>query len=255
MRKELLTIVVFSLLRAGLAYAKPETVFVLRDLDSARERVDNEKLADTSFLPYSTFKVPNTLIGLETGVIPDEKFALKWDGKKYPIEAWNHDQDLASALRESVVWFYQEVARRIGPARMSEWLHELRYGNEKSTPAIDRFWLDGGDARITPRQEAEFFARMAKRELPVSAAHVALLRRLLTLRTDGGCVLEGKSGTGPQNGKELGWLVGFFDTPVHHYAYAYLTIDDHAPTREERTNLVVGRLKASGVYVGCSTAR
>ena len=83
-----------------LAHAKPETVFVLRDLDSGRESVDGEKLADTPFLPYSTFKVPNTLIGLETGVIPDEKFSLKWDGTKYQIEAWNHDQDLASALRD-----------------------------------------------------------------------------------------------------------------------------------------------------------
>jgi beta-lactamase class D len=240
-----------SFLLIGTAHAKPETVFVLRDLDTGQERTNSASLADQPHLPYSTFKVPNTLIGLETGVIPDEKFTLKWDGKRYERDAWNHDQDLASALRESVVWFYQEVARRIGPERMAAWLHKLRYGNEKSTPIIDRFWLDG-DLRITPRQQVEFLARLAKHELPVSEAHVALLRRLLTLQTDGGCVLQGKTGTGPMKGAAtFAWLVGYFDTPAHRYAYAYLSVGQPAPSREERARIVRAQLHAAGVDAGC----
>jgi beta-lactamase class D len=249
------SILMVSSLLVRVAHAKPETVFVLRDLDTGPQfvdRVDNASMADRPFLPYSTFKIPNTLIGLETGVIPDEKFTLKWDGKKYAIDAWNHDQDLASALHESVVWFYQEVARRIGPERMASWLHQLRYGNEKSTPRIDRFWLDGGDLRITPRQQVDFLARAAKHALPVSDAHLALLRRLLTLQADGGCVLQGKTGTGPErDDAELAWLVGYFDTPAHHYAYAYLSVGKPAPSREERYALVRAQLHTAGVDLGC----
>ncbi len=254
MRRTMCSILMVSSLLVRVAHAKPDTVFVLRDLDTGPQvvdRVDHTSMADRPFLPYSTFKIPNTLIGLETGVIPDEKFTLKWDGKKYAIDTWNHDQDLGSALRESVVWFYQEVARRIGPERMASWLHQLRYGNEQSTPIIDRFWLDGGDLRITPRQQVDFLARAAKHALPVSDAHVALLRRLLTLQTEGGCVLQGKTGTGPEGGKQLAWLVGYFATRAHHYAYAYLSVGDAAPSREERTRLVRAQLHAAGVDIGC----
>lgn len=77
--------------------AKVQGTLVVRAPDGT-ETVVNAKLADTALPPMSTFKIPNTIIGLETGVITDEKFALKWDGKKTRREAWNQDHDLPSAL-------------------------------------------------------------------------------------------------------------------------------------------------------------
>ena len=47
-------------------------------------------------LPASTFKIPNSLIALETGVVQDpDKDVFKWDGVKRPIE---ENEVLAGAL-------------------------------------------------------------------------------------------------------------------------------------------------------------
>src|SRR5688572_28196374 len=78
-----------------------EGTFVLMDPDG-KVTVSNAELADTQFVPASTFKIPNTLIGRETGVIKDERFPLKWDRTKRHIEEWNRDHELATAMKHSV---------------------------------------------------------------------------------------------------------------------------------------------------------
>jgi len=81
------------------------------------------------FTPASTFKICNSLIGLETGVIKDENFVIKWDGVDRGRPEWNKDQDMKSAFRNSTVWYYQEMARRVGGERMKHWLEKANYGN------------------------------------------------------------------------------------------------------------------------------
>jgi beta-lactamase class D len=224
------------------------TTFVLRDLDTGETSVDNPEMAARGYPPCSTFKIPNTLIGLQTGVIPDDKFSLKWDGVHRRIEAWNRDQTLDSALRESVLWFYQEVARRVGEPRMRAWVTRLDYGNRDIGGGLDHFWLDGA-MRVTPRQQVEFLSRLVTPRSPVLREHVALVRRILTLDSSPPLTLIGKTGSGTYAGEDLAWLVGWIDTPAHHYAYAYLAVakPGEAPSREARTALVRERLVAHGV--------
>jgi len=194
-----------------------EGTFVVVALRSGEVRVTDEKLARRGFLPASTFKLPNTLIGLETGVIPDEHFTLKWDGKERERPAWNRDQDLTGALRDSVVWYYQEVARRVGAARMREWLAKLHYGNQRITcggkPCVDAFWL-GGDLRITPLEQVDFLRRLHDGKLPISAHHRDLLLRIFP---DQGAYL-GKTGT--TSGGAVAWMVGY----AGDYGYALLLL-------------------------------
>src|SRR5438046_4315806 len=81
-------------------------------------------------LPASTFKIPNSLIALETGVVADpDKDVFEWDGIKRDIAAWNSDHTLRSAIAASVVPVYQEIARRIGLERMQHYVDLLDYGN------------------------------------------------------------------------------------------------------------------------------
>src|ERR1700732_1534678 len=50
-------------------------------------------------LPASTFKIPNSIIALETGVVGDpDKDVFKWDGVTSSIEAWNRDHMLRSPI-------------------------------------------------------------------------------------------------------------------------------------------------------------
>lgn len=88
--------------------------FVLFDRNKNEYFRYNPRRCAERFLPASTYKIPNALIGLETGVIPDSNFVIKWDGKPEPFKEWERDHDLKSAIQFSVVWYFQELARRVG---------------------------------------------------------------------------------------------------------------------------------------------
>jgi beta-lactamase class D len=211
--------------------ARVDGAFVL--LDTARNVLSVVNPAETErrHLPASTFKIPNTLIGLETGVIPDGTFRLPWDGKRRWLEAWNRDHDLPSAMKHSVVWYYQEVARRVGAARMRALVTAFAYGNRDTgrDDAIDRFWLDGPIA-ISPREQVDFLERMRAGKLPVKPAHVALVRRLITLDERPGLVLQGKTGLGFEGDRLVGWLVGFVEKDRRSYVYATLVLAPRTET-------------------------
>ena len=111
-------------------------------------------------LPASTFKIPNSIIALETGVVEDpDKDVFKWDGVTRAIEPWNKDHTLRSAIAVSAVPVYQEIARRIGAERMQKYLDLFDYGNRDIGGGIDQFWLTG-NLRIDP-DPADRFRRPA----------------------------------------------------------------------------------------------
>ncbi len=123
--------------------------FVLFDAQTNQTICHNAERAGTEFLPASTFKIASTLIALETGVATGPDFALAWDSTVTPRQpwwpaTWARDHTLRTALPASVVWFYQEMARRIGPARMQEYLDAFGYGNRDISGGIDQFWLTVG---------------------------------------------------------------------------------------------------------------
>ncbi len=92
------------------------STLVVRDVAAGRTVRHDPARGAARTSPCSTFKIPNSLIGLETRVIPDASFVLPWDGVLPPEEEWNCDHDLRSAMKQSVVWYYQELARRVGRA-------------------------------------------------------------------------------------------------------------------------------------------
>src|SRR3982074_2875616 len=117
-------------------------------------------------LPASTFKIPNSIIALETGVVADpDKDVFKWDGVTRSIEAWNKDHTLRSAIAASAVPVYQEIARRIGAERMQKYVDQLDYGNRDIGGGIDQFWLTG-NMRIDPVQQVDFVDRLRRGGLP-----------------------------------------------------------------------------------------
>ena len=120
------------------------------------------RFKDSAYLPASTFKVVNSLIGLETGKISNEKMVIKWDGITRPVAAWNRDLSMDSAFKVSAVPYFQEVARRIGKDTMQFWLDSLgyaqRYGKFK-VGTIDTFWLDN-TVKITADEQLGLVKRL-----------------------------------------------------------------------------------------------
>src|SRR6202171_4614320 len=162
-------------------------------------------------LPASTFKIPNSLIALETGVVADpDKDIFKWDGVTRSIEAWNKDHTLRSAIAVSAVPVYQETARRIVQERMQKYVDLLEYGNRDIGGGLDQFWLTG-DLRIDPVQQVDFLDRLRRGVLPVSKRSQDLVRDILPVTKVGDATIKAKSGLlGAEVGKpSLGWLVGW----------------------------------------------
>jgi beta-lactamase class D len=162
-------------------------------------------------LPASTFKIPNSLIALETGVVGDpDKGVFKWDGVTRSIEAWNRDHTMRTAIAASAVPVYQEIARRIGSERMQKYLDLFDYGNRDIGGGIDQFWLTG-NLRIDPVQQVDFVDRLRRGALPVSKRSQERVVDILPVTKSGGAVIRAKSGLlGAEVGKPtLGWLVGW----------------------------------------------
>ena len=164
-----------------------------------------------AMLPASTFKIANSLIALETGVVADtDKEVFKWDGVKRSIEPWNKDHTLRTALAASVVPVYQEIARRIGAERMQKYVDLFEYGNRDIGGGIDQFWLTG-NLRIDAMQQVDFVDRLRRGVLPAGKRSQDLVRDILPVTKAGDSIIRAKSGLlGAELGKpSLGWMVGW----------------------------------------------
>jgi beta-lactamase class D len=183
-----------------------------------------------AFLPASTFKIPNSLIALETGVVGDpDKDVFRWDGVKRSIEAWNQDHTLRSAIAVSAVPVYQEIARRIGAERMQKYVDLCEYGNRNIGGGIDQFWLTG-DLRIDPVQQIDFVDRLRRGVLPVSKRSQDLVRDILPVTKAGDATVRTKTGLlGAELGKpSLGWVVGWAEKGGAQTVFA-LNLDVREP--------------------------
>jgi beta-lactamase class D len=192
-----------------------EGTFVLLDGPGGRIVRHHPERAGTPFLPASTFKLPHSLIALETGVAHGPDFTLAWDSAVAPREGgWppSHaePQTLRSAFRGSVVWYFQEVARRVGEERMRAHLERWGYGNGDLSAGLDRFWLEG-DFAISPDAQVEFVGRFLEGELGISARTDSIAREVFLLEGDAGAArLRAKTGTARlPEGRMLAWLVGW----------------------------------------------
>jgi beta-lactamase class D len=190
---------------------------------------DKDRSAE-AMLPASTFKIPNSLIALETGVVGDpDKDVFKWDGVTRSIEGWNRDHTLRSAIAASAVPVYQEIARRIGAERMQKYLDLFEYGNRDIGGGIDQFWLTG-NLRIDPIEQVDFVDRLRRGALPVSKRSQELVRDILPVTKTGDSIIRAKSGLlGAEIGKpSLGWLVGWAEKGSAQTVFA-LNLDVREP--------------------------
>jgi beta-lactamase class D len=183
---------------------------------------------DAAILPASTFKIPNSIIALETGVVSDpDKDVFKWDGVTRAFPDWNKDHTLRSAIAASAVPVYQEIARRIGAARMKRYVEAFDYGNRDIGGGIDRFWLTG-NLRISARQQIAFLDSLRRDALPASMRSQQLARDILPVTTIDGATLRTKTGLVGVDDRSFaggwrataGWIVGFAESGPRQTVFA-----------------------------------
>ena len=166
---------------------------------------------DIGYLPASTFKIPNSIIALETGVVEDDSTLFKWDGEKRRLPAWEQDLIFRDAFQFSCVPCYQEIARKIGVERMKEYLTKLNYGNMiVDSATIDLFWLEG-ESTITMNQQLDFLKRFYNSELPISERTHEIMEHLLLIESNNSWTFSGKTGWSIRNGNNIGWFAGYLE--------------------------------------------
>ena len=206
----------------NLQQANSEGCFILYDLNRDRYIRYNSQHCQKRFIPASTFKIFNSLVALETKAIADENTVIPWNGVvSNEVPLWNQDQTMRTAFTRSVVWFYQELARRAGYERMSKYIQAADYGNHDIGDKIDSFWLKG-KLRISPEEQIKFLVRLYKEDLPFSPAVIKTVKDIMVIERQDNYTLRGKTGWGRDvDGiKNIGWYVGYLERDRNVYFYA-----------------------------------
>ncbi len=210
-----------------------------------------KRYKDSSYLPASTFKIVNSLIGIETGRIINEKMVIKWDGIVRAIPEWNKDLTMEEAFKASAVPYYQEVARQIGKDTMKYWLDSLKYGNHVISSAIDTFWLDNS-LKITADEQLGLVKKLFFTQLPFQKRTQEIVKKVMLQESNANYKLSYKTGLGRlPNGNSLGWIVGWIEENKHPYFFV-LNIEGskEMDIKTVRVNLLNSILKQEGFLEG-----
>lgn len=196
--------------------------FYAKNVSTGERFAYRPEAVDTRHAPWSTFKIPNLLIALETGVSRSLTHERVWNQEKRPAESywpddWKQNQTLETAFKRSAPWYFQDLAKEVGGARYVESLTAFRYGNVNVPNDSDSFWL-GGSLAISPREQVDFLERLVLGQLNLRQTSIDAIRSVSILREAEGYVLRGKTGSGPVvqgefDGAFEGWLVGWVDKP------------------------------------------
>lgn len=176
--------------------------------------------ADISRLPASTFKIPNSIIALETGVVNYDSTIFKWNREKRYLKLWEQDLNLEKAFHFSCVPCYQEIARTIGSEKMNKYLKKLDYENMiVDSSNIDKFWLEG-ESKISQFQQIDFIKRLYFSDLPISKNTEHIMKKLMIISQNDKYTLRAKTGWVIRNGINNGWFVGYIETGGNIYFFA-----------------------------------
>lgn len=223
-----------------------EGTIIISSLDGETEYLFNKERSEEGFLPASTFKIANTLISLDEGIIGSEKEVIKWDGKDRGWDQWNKDQSLETAFPISCVWFYQELAKRVGNSKYLSHLVKLNYGNMLTGPNLATFWLDG-DLKISAREQINLLKKLYKNQLPFKNKHFKILKKIMIVDKTPQCIIRAKTGWAVRVSKQIGWYVGYVETRGNVWFFATNIDIKRKSDASYREEITMNALKLEGI--------
>jgi beta-lactamase class D len=181
------------------------------------------RFRDSVYLPASTFKIVNSLIGIETGRVKDDSTVIPWDGVVRQIKNWNQDLPMHKAFEYSAVPWFQELARRIGKDTMQHWLDTLGYGQHDSAYKImnnlDTFWLDNS-LKISADEQLGLVKKLYFDQLPFQKRSQRIVRSMMMRENNANYKLAYKTGWATTDkGHALGWIIGWIEENRHPYFF------------------------------------
>ena len=237
---------------------KVEGCFTMFDNASGEVTVYNMKYDTMRFAPASTFKIFNSLVGLQTGRIVNDTMMIKWDGKIrfYPngdtAVKWNKDLGMTEAFKVSSVPYYQEVARRIGRDTMQQWIDSVGYGNKDISGPIDSFWLNN-TLKISPDEQLGLVKKLYFDQLPFRKSVQQMVRDAMLEENNTAYKLSYKTGWDfAEDGHAIGWMIGWIEENKHVYFFVTFVKAPDAKTdiKTVRMNITKAILKQYGFLEG-----
>ncbi len=201
----------------------------------------NSSRCDSLFFPASTFKIVNTIIAMEEGVITDTNKIYKWDGHKWPNPLWNCDQTIRSAIKNSCVWVFRDISVKIPPEVYTCYLENYHYGNMKVNTDSSLFWLNG-PLKISANQQVLFLKKLYTFELDISMENIRTLKELLLVETAKYYKLYGKTGKSQiSKDKFIMWFVGILEM---HFKTVFFALNYTADVKniEDNRQLLVKKI-------------
>lgn len=250
----ILLICINSLLADENSLCAEDCTFVLLSEETGEYQLINEARATQRFSPYSTFKIPNSLIALDTGSVDDLEQKLTFDPAMYPIQEWwpqgwyKEPLNLQDAFRKSAVPIYQEIATMIGVSRMQTYLDRFNFGNRDISSGIDTFWL-GASLRISAKEQVAFIQKIYRNELPVTDRTLTLFKAIMLVEKTDQYRVYAKTGSGRmESGRYIGWYVGYVENQTGaHYFALNISADTFQEIQHKRIELAESLLAEAGV--------
>ena len=194
--------------------------FVLYDMNRDRWDIYNKEGAAARYSPDSTYKIYNALFALESGIITPESSGLSWDGSAYPFDSWNRDQDLDSAMKNSVNWYFQALDAALCADNVGRYLEQISYGNQDISGGVTRYWLESS-LKISPAEQVELLVDFYKNDFKFSQKNIQAVKDSIFITAEDGYRLYGKTGTGNIEGENKnGWFIGYAETDSNTYFFA-----------------------------------
>ncbi len=193
------------------------------DLKNEKWIYSDKKDSQIEMLPASTFKILNSLIALEEKVVKPNDI-LKWDGKNKTfkgkaIASWNSDTDIKKAFKNSTIWFYEELSKKIDRKIYKNYLTKVDYGNVNIDGEGFDFW-NYGDFAVSPKDQVGLLLKLYKNELPFSKENMEYMKKIMIQESSDDYILRGKTGWGIKKNKEIGWYIGYVETSNNIYFFA-----------------------------------
>lgn len=222
--------------------------FVLYDQSADKWNIYNMDHASTRVSPNSTYKIYDALLGLESGIITPEHSTFTWNGEPCPFESWESDQDLTSAMHNSVNWYFQAIDSQAGFEAVRTFLQTINYGNQNTGTNLNLYWTDFS-LKISPIEQVELLQDFYQNNFHFDSKNIQAVKKALLLSTTSSGSLYGKTGTGRVNGKDVnGWFIGYIETANNTYYFATNIQSSSGATGSQATKITESVLSNLGIW-------
>ena len=222
--------------------------FVLYDQATDKWNIYNMDNASTRVSPNSTYKIYDALLGLESGIITPEHSTFTWNGEPCPFESWESDQDLTSAMHNSVNWYFQAIDSQAGFQSVKTFLQTINYGNQNTGTNLNLYWTDFS-LKISPIEQVELLQNFYQNNFHFDRKNIQAVKNALLLSTTSSGSLYGKTGTGRVNGKDVnGWFVGYIESDNNTYYFATNIQAPSNATGSQATEITEAILSDFGIW-------